>query len=172
MGTFFLLAKAEPGAADNNFQLVAHVDADKLVDAEGAGHAVNNGEHVGAEVRLQRRVLVEVVENDLGDGVALQGDDDAHADTGGGLVLDVGDATDAPVGNLLGDGGHQIVGVHLVGQFGDDDDSALALFLDGGFAAHADGAAPGGVGVLDTLVANDEAGGGEVGAFDALHDCL
>ena len=71
VGAFFLLAEAEPGAADDNFQLVADVDTDKLVDAEGAGDAVNNGEHVGAEVGLQRGVLVEVVEDDLGDGVAF-----------------------------------------------------------------------------------------------------
>ena len=43
------------------------------------GHAVDERDRVVAERGLQRRVLEELVEDDLRDRVALQLDDDAHA---------------------------------------------------------------------------------------------
>ena len=62
-----------------------------------AGHAVDDREHVRAEVLLQLGVLVEVVEHDLGDGIPLQHDDEALAGAARGLVADVGDAGDLAV---------------------------------------------------------------------------
>ena len=67
------------------------------------GTLVDEGEHVGAERRLQLGVLVEVVEHDLGDGVALEHDDEALAGAARRLVADVGDAGDLAVLDEVGD---------------------------------------------------------------------
>jgi hypothetical protein len=50
---------------------------DERVDRQRARHAVDEREHVRAERGLQLGVLVEVVEHDLRDGVALEHDDEA-----------------------------------------------------------------------------------------------
>ena len=70
---------------------------DEAVERQRARHAVDDREHVRAEVLLQLRVLVEVVQHDLGDGVALQHDHETLAGAAGGLVADVGDAGDLAV---------------------------------------------------------------------------
>ena len=172
VGALFGLVQAVLGAADDDFDLVVDVEPDHLVDAQGARHAVDDGQHVGAEAGLQLRVLVQVVQHHARHGVALELDDDAHAPLEVGLVVDGGDAGQAAVADLLGDVGDEAVRVDLVRQFGDDDLLPGALLLDGGDAAHADRAAAGGVGLLDALVADDLAGGREVGALDEAHDRL
>ena len=50
-------------------------------------------QHVDAEARLQRGVAIELVQDDVGLGVALQFDDDAHA-VAVALVAQLGDALD------------------------------------------------------------------------------
>ena len=117
-------------------------------------------------------MLVEVIEHNARHGVAFQCDDDAHADAVGGFVVDLGDASDLPVAHLLSNAGDKVIGVDLVRKLGDNDDGAPALFLNGGHATHFDGAAAGGVGVLNTFITDDEPGRGEVGALYAFHDGL
>ncbi len=150
-----------------------HVVADHLVQTQGARDAVDDRQHVRAEAGLQLRVLVEVVEHDLRDGVTLDDDDDAHAHAVGRLVLDLGDAGDLAVAHLLGDRGDQMCRVDLVRQLGDDDLGGAAIgLLDLDDTAHADRPASGAVGVLDALAADDEAGGREVRSLDPFHDGL
>ena len=80
--------------------------------------------HVGAERGLQRREAIELVEDDVGDRLALQLDHDAHA-LAVGLVANVGDAFDFLVADQFGDllDHHRLV--HLVGDLGDDDRLAV-----------------------------------------------
>ncbi len=144
----------------------------EAVEGERARDVVHDREHVRAEVLLQLRVLVQVVQHDLGDGVALQDDDQALAGTARGLVADVGDSTDTAVLHQLGDLDRQVVRVDLVRQFGDDQaDTALDL-LDADDGAHRDRAAAGAVGVLDALDAEDLRAGREVRPLDPLDQLL
>ena len=166
------LAQAELRAAHDDVHLVGDPVADEAVDGQGAGYAVDEREHVGGEVLLQAGALVEVVEDDLGDGVALEDDDEALAGTAGGFVADVGDAADLSVAHELGDLVGEVVGVDLVGQFGDDEALAALDFLDVDDGALRDGAAAGAVGVFDALVAQDGGAGGEVGSGDELEECF
>ena len=124
------LAQAELGAAHDHVDLVVDPVRDEPVDRERAGHAVDDREHVRAEVLLQLRVLVQVVQHDLRDSVALQHDHEALAGAARGLVADVGDAADLAVLHEVGDLDREVVGVHLVRQLGDDEARATLQLLD------------------------------------------
>ena len=169
MGALLGLVQAVLGTANDDLDLVLHVVAQHLIQAEGARHAVNNGEHVGTEGGLQLGVLVEVIEHHAGHSVALKGDHDAHAHAVGGLILNLGNARNLAAGHGLRDIGDEVIRVDLERQLGDHDGLAGSRLLDGGHTAHADGAAAGGVGILDALITHNEASGGEIRALDAFH---
>ena len=164
------LAQAELRAAHDDVHLVVDPVADESVDGQGAGHAVDEREHVGGEVLLQARALVEVVEDDLGDGVTLEDDDEALAGAARGLVADVGDSSDLTIAHELGDLVGQVVWVDLVGQLGDNEALAALDLLDAHDGALRDGSTAGTVGVLDALAAKDGGTGGEVGSGDQLDE--
>ncbi len=100
---------------------------DHVLEIELLGPAAVDRQHVGAERRLQVGEAPELVEHHVGDGIALQLDDDAHA-FAVGLVPDVGDALDALVAHELGDLLDQRLLVDLVGDGGDD--QRLAILAD------------------------------------------
>ncbi len=154
------LAQPELGAPDDDLDLVRHPVADHLVQAQGARHPVDQGQHVGAERVLQLGVLVQVVEHDLGDRVPLEHDDQPLAGAPAALVLHAGDPVDPAVPDQLGDLLGQVVPVDLERQLLDDQAGPAAgvlLHLDDG--AHGDRAAPGPVGVPDAAPAHDQAAG-------------
>ena len=114
-----------------------------VLEAQQLRAAAVQRHHVDAEARLQRREAVELVQHHVGDRVALQLDDDAHA-VAVGFVADVGDALDPLVAHQLGDLLLHRRLVHLVGNLGDDDRLALlADRLEMHAAAHDDRAAAG-----------------------------
>ena len=161
--------------ADHDLALVAHVGLERLAQGERARHAVDQRHHVHAEGRLHRRVLVELVEHDLGDRVALELDHQPHAALVG-LVVDVGDLQQLLLAVQIGDLLDQPAVTALldhVGQLGDDD-RLLALLerLDVRARLHADAASPGGIRVANPARAEDHAAGGEVGALDVGHQAL
>ena len=147
-----LLGLAQPvrGPPDDDLDLVRHVVPDELGQVERARHAVDQRQHVGAEGLLQLGVLVEVVQHDLGHGVALEHQDQPHAGTAAGLVADVGDAGELALLDQVGAALGEVVRVHLVRQLGDDQAGAAALvLLDLDHGAHPDRAAAGAVRLLD-----------------------
>src|SRR4051794_6585890 len=170
VGALLGLAQPVARAPDDDLDLVADVVAHHLVEPQRARHPVDDGEHVDAEAVLQLRVLVEVVQHDLGHGVALERDHNAHADAVAGLVVDLGDARELAVAHQRGDRLDEVVRVDLVRQFGDDEDRpALGVVLDLDDRAHPHRAAARAVGLLDAVAPDDQPGGREVGALDALH---
>ena len=167
------LAQAVARTTDDDLDLVRDPVPHEPVERERARDAVDQRDHVAGEVVLQLRVLVEVVEHDLRDGVALELDDQAHAGARRGVVADVGDAGDLALVGQLGDAQQQVVGVDLVGQLRDDEERATAVvLLDLDLGAHHHRAATGAVGVLDPLAAHDESAGGEVRALHPLEERL
>ena len=90
------------GAADDDLALVLDVVADDLAQRQRLRHVVDQRDGVDAERRLHRRVLVELVEHDLRDRVALELDHDPHA-VAVRLVAQVGDLGDLLVLDELGD---------------------------------------------------------------------
>ena len=65
--------------------------ADEGIQRQRARHTVDQRQHVGAEGLLQLGVLVQVVQDHLRHGVALEHEHEALAGTAGGLVAHVGD---------------------------------------------------------------------------------
>ena len=114
------LAQVEARAARDDVDLVVDVVAHHLGEVQRARHAVDQRQHDDAEVLLQLRVLVELVEHHVRVRAALGLDHQAHA-LAVGLVLEVGDVLDLlgldEVGDLLGEARL----VHLVRELGDDD---------------------------------------------------
>ncbi len=148
------------------------VALDQLQQAQRPRHPVDQRDHVGAEGRLHRGFLVEVVEDDFGRRpAALELDHQAHP-RAVGLVAQVGDALEFLVADEVGDLRHQAAVAELLDRERElgDDDRLLAppQRLDVGAGADLDAAAAGLVGVADPLAAHDPAAG-EVGTFDVLH---
>ncbi len=103
-GALLGLAQVEAGAADDDFAPMVDVAIDQLLETEGLGASVIDGQGVDGEAALQRGVLVEIIDDNLGNGVALDFDDHARVlvrfvahggDVGDDLFVDkIGDAFD------------------------------------------------------------------------------
>ena len=131
------LPELELGAAADDFAAELDEALDQLEQVQHLRPAADDREHDDAEARLQRRVLVEVVEHDLGHFAALQLDDDAHA-VAVGFVAQVGDAFDRLLAHQVGDPLDQLRLVDLIRNLGDDDRDPVALLvrLDRRLGAH------------------------------------
>ncbi len=149
---------------------MGHEAVEHVLEAQRARLAVVDGQHVDAEVVLQRREGEEVVEDHRPHGVALDLDDDAHP-VAVALVADVADALELLVAHQLGDALDEPGLVHLERNLGDEDRLALGLGmdLDDGAPAHLDRAAAGLVSPPDLVSAVDEAPRRKVGARHERH---
>jgi hypothetical protein len=159
------LAQLEHGAPRHHLAPVLEEDRDQVLQVAELRLAVDQRDHVDAEGVLQLRLLVEVVEDDLGHLAALELDDDAHAGLVA-LVLDVADALELLLVNQLGHPLEQVLLVHLVGNLVDDDRLALTLVdvLEVALRAHDDAAATGAIALANAAEAVDDSGGGKSGA--------
>ena len=157
------------GPAADDLILELDVLLDHLLQGQDLRHLVVDGQHDDAHGILQLGVLVQLVQDDLGVGVLAHVDDDAHS-LAVGLIVQVADALDPLVLNEVCDVLDEARLIDHVRDLRHDDlGAAVLLFLDGGAAAQGDLAAAGGVGSTDAAAAHDDAGGGEVRAFDMLH---
>ena len=118
---FLGLLQLEPRAAQHHFAPVLDVAIDEFLQAERLGPAVVNRQHVDGKTRFQRRLLVKIVDDDLGDGVALEFDD--HARVFVRFVADGGDVGEALYlfVHQFGDALDEHRAVDVVRNFRDDD---------------------------------------------------
>ncbi len=169
MGALPCLLQVILGPAADDLILELDVLLDHLLQGQDLRHLVVDGQHNDAHGILQLGVLVQLIQDDLGVGVLAHVDDDAHS-LAVGLIVQVADALDPLVLNEVCDVLDEARLIDHVRDLRHDDlGAAVLLFLDGGAAAQGDLATAGGVGSTDAAAAHDDAGGGEVGAFDMLH---
>ncbi len=145
------LGEEEGGAAADDVDAVVEEGADGVVERELLGLAVVDGQEDHGEGFLHLGVFVELVEDDLVLGAALEADDDAHA-VAVGLIAELvaGDVGDDALVDELGDALDESGLVDLVGDLGDDDGLAAAGdVFDGALGAHEEAAAAGAVGLRD-----------------------
>ena len=171
VGPTVRLVESELRPTGDDLDLVIDVVDQRLAQVERAGDAVHQRHEVRRERRLQRRVLVEVVEQDQRGRVALELDDQA-GHTAGALVADLShtfdDACVRELGDLLLDGLHR----GLVRDLGDDDAVALGSFFDLGPGSHLDRAAPGPDGGEDAGTTHDLRARREVRTLDEGHQVV
>ena len=167
---FLGLGQLVAGAARDDVDLVLDVVVKDFLERKHARRIVDQRQHIDAEARLQLRVFEQLVQHHLRDGVGLQVDDDVHRALAVGRVVDVADFRKLLVAHQLAQLLKQALAVHLVGDFLHHDAGAAVLLLDDlAFRADGDVAMARLVGVLDALLAHDEAARGEVGAGQELH---
>ena len=169
VGAFPGLFQVILGAAAHHLVLELDILLDHLLQGHHLGHLVVDGQHDDTHGILQLGVLVQLIQDDLGVGILAHVNHDAHS-LAVGLIVQVTDALDPlfldQVGNVL----NEACLVDHVGDLGHNDlGAAILLFLNGGAAAQGDLAAAGGIGSTDAAAAHDDAGGGEIGALDVLH---
>ena len=120
VGAFLGLAQLVARAALDDVDLVVDVVVEHVLETQDMRHAVDEGEVVDAEARLELRVLVEFVEHDLRLLAALEVDDDAHA-LAVGLVVETGDLRDRLLLDQVGDLLDELGLVDLIGNLGHND---------------------------------------------------
>ena len=166
------LLKVEAGAASDDVDLVVDVVLQHLAQAQAFGNAVDERQVVGAEGRLQRGVLIQIVEHDLRNDALLELDDQTDALLVG-LIAHIRDALDAFIVDELGDLLLQGALVDHVGNLGKDQAVAAGLGrLHMSLGAHGDGAAAGLVALLNAGAAHDDGAGGEVRTGHDLHELV
>ena len=155
------------GPAGDDFFAEAQEFLEDIHDPEQLRAATHQGEHIGAETRLHRRPAIELVEDDIGIGIALELDDNAHAGAIG-FIAQIGNTLDLLLAYKVGDLFDHRRLVHLEGDLVNDDRHAiLAHFLDAGQRAHDDRTTPGrdrtaGTGAAENLGAGREIRTGNV----------
>ena len=172
MGALEGFVQFKAGAAHDDFVAVPDEVFDELLEVELAGTAVDQGDVVDREARLERGHLEQGVEHYVRRGALLEADDDAHA-VAVALVVDVGDAVDLLGFHQFGDALDELALVDGVGDFGYHDGLAAGgRDFDVGLRTDDDAAAAGLEGVTDAAGTLDDAAGGEVGALDVLHQAV
>ena len=172
VGTLLGLVEIELRAAHH--YLVTEIDEvrDDFLEGKGAGTALDQGDVVDGETRLQRSVLEEGVEHHVGVGALLDTEDDADT-LAGSLIIHIGDALYLLVFHHRGDAFEHLLLVHHIRYLGNDYGLLAAVVdFDVGLGADDHTATAGGVGVDDALAAHDEASRREVRALDILHQTL
>jgi len=157
-------------APEDHFLSMPEVRDQDLLQREGARPAAVDGQHDDAEGVLQARVLVELIDDDVGVLAPFQVEDDPHPLLVT-LVPDVGDAGDPALLHLDGDLFEQGGLVDLVGDLGDDDRLAPArMRLHRVAAAYRDLTPARGVRSLDAGAAADDPARREVRSRNVLHE--
>ena len=172
VGSRLGLVELELGTPNDDLFLEGDVGCEHLGQRERARHAADQSDIDDPECGLHLRVLVEFVEHNHGDRLALELDDEAHARPVA-LIAQVADLGDLLLLDEFDDVLDERGAVHLVGQLGDDDRHLVAFDLLGvRLGAHADTAAAGVVGLFDAGCAENDAAGRKVRALDVLHEIV
>src|SRR5215472_10435310 len=149
-------AQVEAATAGRDFLAMLDVFDQHLAQGQRARLPVDEGDAVHAERSLERRVLVELVEDELALRFALELHDDAHA-LAVALVAKIGNARRLLVGDHLRDRLDEACLVHLERDLGDDDRlSPAAQLLEFVLRPHDQRAARAQVALTDAFLSEDE----------------
>ena len=146
--------------------------ADEAVNRQSSRNTVDQRQHVRREVLLQGGALVEVVQNNLGDRITLEDNHQTLTGASRGLITNIRNALDLTVANQLSNLVSEVVGVDLIGQFGDDQALASLDLFNANNGSLSDGAASRTVGILNSTVTQNRCAGWEIGAGNELDQCV
>ncbi len=161
------LAEFEDRTARDYFLAELDEGRDHVLEQHHLRLAVIERHHVAGEIRLQRRVPEQLVQNDIGIGVVFKLDDDAHAVTVG-FVTDFVNVLNNLFPADFAEPFQQFALADLIRNFVNDDRFALADFLNRGLGTHDDRTVAGVVGAADSHDADNLRACGEIRAGDDL----
>ncbi|CAB4957141.1 unannotated protein [freshwater metagenome] len=121
----------------NDFDLMIDIGHECVAKIERARNAIDKRHGVDREICLQRRALVEVVENHQSRRVALEAQDQTHLALGG-FIVEFRDALEFAVIDQFFDLHDELVGAHLIRKFRNDDVIGACAFFDFCFATELD----------------------------------
>ena len=172
MGACFSLLEVVARTPRDDIFLMLDIVMKDFLEIQDLRLAVDECEHDDAEAVLQLRVLVELIEDDIGVRVAAQVDDDAHA-AAVRLIVEGRDAFNLLVADELGNLLDEACLVDLIRQLRDDDARlAVRQRLNAGIRAHLDDAAARRVRLTDAVLTENQAGRREIRSLDDLHEVL
>ena len=172
VGAVARLVEQELGPPRHHLFAEGDEDRQQVLQVHQLRPAAVERDHVGAEIGLQRREPIELIEHHVGHGVALEFDDDAET-VAIGFIAQVGNALDLLLAHQFGDALDHRGLVQLIGNFGDHDRFAiLADGFDRHLAAHHDRAAAQVIGRADALASENDAAGREIRARDDLDQLI
>ena len=171
MSALLGLAQVVARAADDNVLLVLDIVEQHLFERKRVGNAVHKSKHVDAPAHLELRVLVQLIEHNLRNGILLQFDDDIDRAVAVGAVMHVRDFRKLLFANEFSELLHQVRSVDLIGNLGDDDRTLPVLAFDNlMLCANSEASSSGFIRVNNSLATHDDAPGREVGAGENLHE--
>ena len=172
VAAFAGLAQLKRRAAGDNFLAEGDEMREEIAQGELFGAATVQRQHVAAEGGLHRGEAVELVQHDIGRGVAFEFDHHAHADPVG-FVGDAGNPFDLLVADHFGDLFDHGSLVHLIGNLvHDDGETILSDFFHPRAGANDDAAASFEIGLARAGPAKDHRARGEIGGGDDVHQRL
>ena len=171
MGTLLSLLEVVLCAAYGDVVTVLYEILNALLKREQTRATVDKRNAVDRERRLHGCHLVELVEDDVGVGVALHVDNDTHS-LAARLVVDVRDARNLALLNEVGDAGNEVGLVDAVRNLGNDNLVVGIAALDLRLCTHNDASAARLVSLAHALQAIYVRTRREVGRLDVLHESV
>ena len=172
MGAITRLVEQVAGASADHLLAEGDEGGEQILEVQELRPAGVERHEVAAEGRLQLGEAIELVQHDIGHGVALQLDHHAIAFTIG-FVANLGDALDLLLAHQFADALDHRGLVDLIGDVRDDQRLATAAHRLGADAtAHGERTATGRIGRADAGAPENEAAGGEIGARNQLDQVL
>ncbi len=168
----FCFIQAELCPANNHLNLVANPEGNETIQRQGSGNPVHNGQHVGAKVLLQGRVLVQVVEDYLRDRVTFENNDQSLSGPTRCFVPNVSNSAEFSFFDEVSDLDGQVVWVHLIRKLGDHKTCSPLNLLYRDDCAHRDRPTTRAIGVLDSFGPKDLSAGGEIWTLNLAHGGL
>ena len=140
VGTLLRFAQFELRAANDDIVAVLHEDLYAVFQRQRLGASVYEAHAVDGKGTLQGRHLEELVQDDVGVGVALHVHHDAHT-FAVAFVVDVADAVYLLLANERGNVSNKFGLVDAVRYFADNDGIVRRSVFDVGFSAYDDASA-------------------------------
>ena len=167
MGAGFGVFEFELTASDDDVLPVMGVFGEYLFEVKEMGGAIaREGDHIGWKTALEFGVLVEIVQDTLRFGVALEFDGDGHA-LAVGFVTKIGNTVEFFLLDQVGNMGDEPGFVDLIWKFGNGNLIAAIFLLDDfGYSPIDDIGLTGEVEFFDFILVKNLASGWEIGALD------
>ena len=178
MGTLLCLLQVELRTPDRYVVTMFHEVADTVLQVQQArtelqliGGIRHQGNIVHREGALQCRHLEQFIEDDIGIGITPHVNNDAHT-LSARLVVDVGDTLKLPFLHQIGNVLDELLFVHAVWNFRNDDLVVLVVALNFSLGTHDNTSAARFIGIFHALETIDIGTRREIRSGNILHQSL